>query len=169
MKKLLNKQVAMEADASNHYLAMASWCEFTGYDGSASFFFSQADEERQHMLKIIHFLNGRGAQAEIPQVKGPAGAFRSLEGLVKTALKNERAVTSAIAKMVEEASKKKDHATFTFLQWFVDEQMQEEEKFEAVLRKFDLVGRDKLAVNEIDKMLGAQAGDGTGSPAGAAL
>ncbi len=154
LKKLLDNQIALEANASNYYLAMASWCEFTGYEGASAFLFNQADEERQHMLKIVHFLNGRGAPADIPQVKKTTDGFKSLEGLMKTALKNEQAVTAAITKMVELASKEKDHATFTFLQWFVDEQMQEEEKFETILRKFELIGRDKLAINEIDKVLG---------------
>ncbi len=154
LKKLLDNQIALEANASNYYLTMASWCEFTGYEGASAFFFSQSDEERQHMLKIVHFLNGRGTPAEIPQVKKTTDRFKSLEELMKTSLKNEQAVTAAITKMVEAASKEKDHATFTFLQWFVNEQMQEEEKFETILRKFELIGRDKLAINEIDKMLG---------------
>jgi len=165
LRKLLNDQIALEANASNYYLTMASWCEFTGYEGASAFFFSQSDEERQHMLKIVHFLNGRGISADIPPVKKTAGGFKSLEGLMKTALKNEQAVTAAITKMVEMSSKEKDHATFTFLQWFVDEQMQEEEKFEAILRKFELIGRDKLAVNEIDKMLGGMPAEAAADPA----
>lgn len=156
LRKLLDNQIALEANASNYYLSMASWCEFTGYEGAAMYFFNQSDEERQHMLKIIHFINGRGGTtAEIPQVKKSPSAFKSLEGLIKTALKNEQAVTMAITKMVELASKEKDHATFTFLQWFVNEQMQEEEKFETLLQKFELIGRDKIAINEIDRIMGS--------------
>lgn len=153
LKKLLDEQIALESNASNYYLAMASWCEFTGYEGAAVYFFNQSDEERQHMLKIVHFLNGIGHNAQIPQIKKSTGNFKSLESILKTALKNEQIVTAAITKMVELASKEKNHVTFTFLQWFVNEQMQEEEKFETLLRKFDLIGRDKLAINEIDKML----------------
>lgn len=153
LKKLLNDQIVLEANASNSYLSMASWCEFTGYEGSATFFFNQSDEERQHMLKIIHFLNARGVSAVVSKVEKPSIKAGSLEDLIKTALKNEKTVTAAITRMVDIASAAKDHATFTFLQWFVNEQMQEEEKFETILRKFDLVGRDKLAINEIDKLL----------------
>ena len=161
LKKLLNSQIALEANASNYYMSMASWCEYTGYEGAATFFFNQSDEERQHMLKIIHFLNGRGIQAEIPQTKkSENSSFKSIEGLMKIALKNEQAVTAAITNMVDISSKEKDHAVFTFLQWFVNEQMHEEEKFETILRKFDLIGRDKLAINEIDKMLGAAPAEG---------
>lgn len=155
MKKLLDNQITLEANASNHYLAMASWSEFVGYEGASSFFFSQSDEERQHMLKIIHFLNARGIPAKIPQTAAHESDFTSLEDLIKTALKNEQSVTAAITKMVELASREKDHVTFTFLQWFVNEQMLEEEKFETILQKFELIGRDKIAINEIDKILGS--------------
>ncbi len=157
MKKALNDQVTLEAFASNSYLTMASWCEVTGYRGAANYFYAQSDEERTHMLKIIHYLNDMGAIASIPAIKAPTSAYKSLEGLIKTALKNEQTVTKAIHKMVEITQKEKDHSTYAFLEWFVNEQVQEETKFETLLQKFDLIGRDKLAINEIDKILAADA------------
>ena len=153
MKKALNDQTALEANASNTYLAMASWCEITGYEGSAAFFYVQAEEERQHMLKFVHYLNDMGVSATIPGTKSPTSNFKSLEIIIKTALNNERIVTRAIHKMVEIAQKEKDHSTYAFLEWFVNEQVEEEKKFETILQKFDLIGRDKLATNEIDKIL----------------
>ncbi len=163
IKKLLNDQIAMEGYASNYYLSMGSWAEITGYEGAANYFFAQADEERLHMLKIVHFLNGLGVEAAIPAIKQPPKDFKSFESLFKIALQNEQTVTKAIHKMVEIAQKEKDHSTFDFLQWFVKEQVQEETKFEAILQKFNLIGRDKLAINEIDKSLasaGAEAAAG---------
>jgi ferritin len=157
MKKALNDQVILEASASNSYLAMASWCEVTGYQGAADYFYAQSDEERTHMLKIVHYLNDVGATATIPATKAPATSYKSLEDLIKTALKNEQAVTKAIHHMVEIAQKEKDHSTYAFLEWFVNEQVQEETKFETILQKFDLLGRDKLAIHEIDKILAADA------------
>ena len=157
MKKALNDQVALEAAASNSYLAMASWCEVTGYQGSADYFYAQSDEERTHMLKVIHYLNDMGTTAIISAIKAPTGSFKSLESILKTALKNEQIVTAAIHKMVEITQKEKDHSTYAFLEWFVNEQVQEETKFETLLQKFDLIGRDKLAINEIDKILAAEA------------
>lgn len=157
MEKLFNNQIAMEASASNYYLAMASWSEITGYEGASSFLYQQADEERQHMLKIIHYLNNLGVPAKIPAIKEPASSFSSLESIFKAALKSEQSVTQAINKMVELAQKEKDHSSYSFLQWFVTEQIQEETKFETILQKFELIGRDKIAINEIDKQLGAMA------------
>ena len=156
LKKLLNNQIGLEAGASNSYLAMASWCESTGYEGAAGYFYAQSDEERTHMLKIIHYLNDMGADPVIPATKSPSSSYKSLEMIIKTALKNEQAVTAAIHKMVEISQKEKDHSTYVFLEWFVNEQVQEETKFETLLQKFDLIGRDKLAINEIDKILATQ-------------
>ncbi len=109
------------------------------------------------MLKIVHYLNDVGAIATISATKAPAISYKSLETLIKTALKNEQAVTKAIHKIVEISQRDKDHSTYAFLEWFVNEQVQEETKFETLLQKFDLIGRDKLAINEIDKLLAAQA------------
>jgi ferritin len=157
MKKALNDQVTLEASASNSYLAMASWCEVIGYQGAADYFYAQSDEERTHMLKIVHYLNDLGATATIPATKAPLSSYKSLEGLIKTALKNEQTVTKAIHKMVEITQKEKDHSTYAFLEWFVNEQVQEETKFETILQKFDLLGRDKLAIHEIDKILASDS------------
>lgn len=157
IQNALNNQIALESNASNTYLAMASWCEVTGYGGGASFFYAQSDEERTHMLKIVHYLNNLGIQAVIPATKLPASNFKSLESILKTALNNEQLVTAAIHKIVEIAQKEKDHSTYAFLEWFVNEQVQEETKFETLIQKFELIGRDKLAINEIDKIMAADA------------
>ena len=157
LAKSLNDQISWEAYASNYYLMAASWCERTGYEGAAKFFFNHSDEERQHMLKFIHYLNGIGIESEIPSVKQPPKNIKSLEAFCKNALKNEQTVTKLIHKMVEIAQKDKDHTTYNFLQWFVTEQVEEENRFETILQKFDLLGRDKLAIHEIDKILGNMA------------
>ncbi len=156
MKKALNDQIAMEYAASSTYLSMAGWCEVTGYHGGASYFYAQSAEERNHMLKFVKYLSDVGEAAIIPAVKAPASTYKSLEELLKTALKNEQSVTKAIHKIVDLAHTEKDHCSYAFLEWFVNEQIQEEAKFEDLLQKFDLIGRDKLAINEIDKILAAQ-------------
>ena len=151
--KAINNQIAIEANAANAYLSAASWSEITGYDGAAAFFYSHSDEEYQHMLKFVNFLNGQGVGAIIPGVKQPPKTYKSLESIIKAALTNEQAVTKSINKMVDIAQKDKDHNTFTFLQFFVNEQIEEEQMFETILQKFNLLGRDKLAIYEIDKLL----------------
>ena len=157
IKQALDNQVSLELTASNAYLAMASWAETTGYEGAATYFYTQSDEERAHMLKIIHYINEMGASATIPAIGEPVKSFESLEEVIKLSLENERAVTKAIHSMVAIAQKDGDYSTRTFLEWFVTEQTHEETKFEVILQKFDLIGRDKIALYEIDKILGTSA------------
>ena len=164
MQKALNNQITLEANASNSYMAMASWCEVTGYDGGASFFYAQSDEERKHMLKFIHYLNNLGISAVISATKSSASNFKSLESILKTALKNEQTVTTAIHKMVEISQKDNDHSTSAFLDWFVNEQVQEETKFETLIQTFELIARYKIAINDIDKTLAAIATTFTTDP-----
>ena len=78
MTKAINEQISYEASSANAYIAIGSWCERTGYDGSAAFFFEQASEENQHMLRFIHYLNGAGAEAIVPAIDKPQNIFESL-------------------------------------------------------------------------------------------
>lgn len=143
----------MESEAVSFYLYMASWCEVSGYDGASEFFYQQSDEERTHMLKIVKYLNRLGTIANISTIKEPTKDLDSLEEIIKTSLKNEQDVTKSIHEIISLAEKERDRRTFDFMQWFVNEQIEEEETFDRILQKFDVIGRDKLAVNEIDKYM----------------
>ena len=157
MEKALNEQIVMESEAASFYLYMASWCEVSGYEGAAEFFYKQSDEERDHMLKIVHYLNRLGTIANISTIKEPPKNLDSLESIVKTSLEAEQKVTSSIHEIITLAEKERDRRTFDFLQWFVNEQIEEEESFDRILQKFDVIGRDKLAINEIDKYMRDQS------------
>jgi len=132
---------------------VASWCKVTGYDGAACFFRNHSAEEREHMLKIIQYLNELKIHAEIPSIEKPSQNMKSLEQVCKTALKNEQNVTKSINKIIDTAQKANDHRTNVFLEWFVNEQIEEEDLFETIMQKFDVIGLDKLALYEIDKIL----------------
>lgn len=106
-----------------------------------------------HLLKFIHYLNGAGAEAIIPGIAKPQGAFTTLESTLQAGLKSEQTVTKLINNLVQIAEKEKDRATYSFLQWFVNEQVEEETLFETILQKFEILGRDKLAVYQIDQSL----------------
>jgi ferritin len=153
MARAINDQISYEASSANTYTAIGSWCERIGYDGSAAFFFEQAAEENGHMLKLIHYLNGVGAEAIIPAIEKPPSSFESLESTFKFGLKSEQTVTKAIYDLVDMTEKEKDRSTYSFLQWFVSEQIEEETLFHTILQKFDLLGKDKLAVYQIDQSL----------------
>jgi ferritin len=153
LTKAINDQISYEASGTHAYVAIASWCERTGYNGSAAFFFEQAAEENTHMLKLVHYLNNSGAEAIIPATEKPQNNFDSLESTFQAGLKSEQTVTKLINNLVEIAEREKDRATYSFLQWFVNEQVEEESLFETILQKFELIGRDKLALYQIDQSL----------------
>jgi ferritin len=153
MAKVINDQISYEASSENAYIAIGSWCERIGYDGSSAFFFEQAAEENGHMLKLIHYLNGIGAEAIIPAIEKPPSSFESLESTFQFGLKSEQTVTKAISDLIDMAEKEKDRSTYSFLQWFVTEQIEEETLFHTILQKFDLLGKDKLAIYQIDQSL----------------
>ncbi len=153
LAKAINDQISYESSATQAYVAIGSWCERIGYSGSATFFFEQAVEENMHMLKFVHYLNNAGAEAIIPATEKPQGSFDSLEATFRAGLKSEQTVTKLINNLVEIAEKEKDRATYSFLQWFVNEQIEEETLFETILQKFELIGRDKLAMYQIDQSL----------------
>lgn len=102
-----------------------------------------------------HYLNGAGAEEIIPGIAKPQGSFTTLESTLQAGLKSEQTVTKLINNLVEIAEKEKDRATYSFLQWFVNEQVEEETLFETILQKFEILGRDKLAVYQIDQSLAA--------------
>ena len=105
------------------------------------------------MLKIIQYLNDLKIHTVIPSIEKPKQNMKSLEQVFKTSLANEQKVTKSIDKIINTAQNENDHRTSNFLEWFVHEQIEEEDLFESLLQKFDVIGRDKLALHEIDKLL----------------
>lgn len=143
IEQALNKQVKIEGDSSQIYLAMASWAENQGFEGIASFLFAQADEERAHMLKLVKYINQRGGKAEIPQVEKPNLDFTSFKTLFTQLFEHEVFVSQSINELVHITLTEKDYATHNFLQWYVSEQIEEEAIARTILDKINLIGDDK--------------------------
>lgn len=153
----LNDQVAEECAASQTYLAMASWCEQNALGGAASFFYAHSDEEREHMVKIMRFMNSSGGGAAVGPTEPPTTEFTSLKSALEQALENEKKVTASINDLTTLALSEKDYDSFNLLQWFVEEQREEEQLFQGLLDKFDRLGEDGRAVHSIDKLMGRMA------------
>lgn len=154
MADALNKQILMEAQSSQAYLAMGSWAEIQpGLKGVTQFFFKHSEEERMHLLKLIHFVNERGGFAVIPELKQPVLTFVSLKKAFEDLLKHELAVSASINELVDLALSEKDYATHNFLQWYVMEQMEEEKLARDCNDKLELVGDDKSGLYLFDRDL----------------
>nr|WP_214460575.1 ferritin [Flavihumibacter fluvii] len=148
----LNKQILMEAQSSQAYLAMGSWAEIQpGLKGVTAFFFKHSDEERMHMLKLIHFVNERGGFAVVPELKQPNLTFVSLKKAFEELLNHELAVSASINDLVELALAQKDYATHNFLQWYVMEQMEEEKLARECNEKLEMIGDDRSGLYLFDR------------------
>jgi len=152
----LNQQIAKEFKASNYYLARASWCESQGFSGAAKFFYAQSDEERDHALRIFHYINGLDGKAIAPEIEKPPQDFESFNTIFSKALELERETTQSIHKLVNVCLEEKDYSTYNFLHWYLDEQVAEENKFRDILDKLKIIGDDRSGLYMLDKDLGAE-------------
>ena len=151
IEELLNNQVKMEAKSSAIYLAMAAYCDQLGFENSSEFLFTQADEERQHMLKIFRYIADAGGTPISPEIMDVPQEFESLRGVYESALEQEIEVTKSINKILSVAYKEGDHATANFLQWFVKEQQEEEFTARKRVELFDVIGEEGIGRYMIDQ------------------
>ena len=152
LQEALNVQVLLEASSSQAYLAMASWADIQpGLPGVAEFFYQQSDEERVHMLKLVKFINERGGFAVVPALAQPIVTFQSLKRVFEEFLRHEMVVSEAINELVHAAFQEKDYATHNFLQWYVQEQIEEERVARVLNEKLELIGEDKSGLYLFDR------------------
>jgi len=153
IQEALNGQVEVEAFSSQFYLAMASWAETNGLNGIAKFLYTHSDEEREHMLKLIKYINERGGKAIVPQLSKPPEDFESIDFIFQTLFDHEVKVTSEINGLVELCLIEKDYTTHNFMQWYVAEQIEEEGLAADLLDKLKLIGGDKGGLYLFDRDL----------------
>ncbi|MEX0315053.1 MAG: ferritin [Allomuricauda sp.] len=151
---LLNDQIKMEAHASATYLAMASWCEQNGFFTSAKFFRKQSEEEREHMMKIFDFLIDVGGSPYSPEVTNLNHDYSSIVEVFETTLEHETAVTQSIHNIVLQARKLGDITTERFLDWFVLEQVEEENTIRDILDMIAITGTEGVGLQVIDDHVG---------------
>jgi len=147
----LNAQIEKEGYSSQLYLAMASWAETNGFYGTAGFLFAQAEEERMHMLKLFHYINDRGGCAKVTALKEPPQSYESINSLFKQVLDHELFITDSINELVGVCMDNRDFTTNNFLQWFVNEQIEEESNVRAILDRLNMLGDDKARMYLFEK------------------
>ena len=152
IQKSLNEQAEKEGYSSQLYLAMASWAENNGYKGISDWLYVQSDEERIHMLKIIKYINEREGVADIPKIDKPPADQDSVLEMFKAVMKHEQFISNSINEIVALSIKEKDYTTQNFLQWFVNEQIEEESNAKTILDKLKLLGKDNLYLFDRDIM-----------------
>jgi ferritin len=149
----LNDQIKKEASSSQYYLAMASWAENNGLNGTAKFMYTHSDEERFHMLKLVKFVNERGGTALIPSIDQPPVKFKDLKNVFELLLEHEIGVTASINNLVDICLQEKDYTTHNFVQWYVSEQLEEEALARTIIDKLKLIGSDNSGMYMFDRDL----------------
>ncbi len=152
----LNVQIKHEFFSANYYLAMAAYCIDRGLDGFGNFFIIQAEEERFHAMKFFNYINSLNGRVTMTGYEEPRNDFKSLEEVFELALKHEVFVTKRIHTLADLAQAEKHHPTISFLQWFVDEQVEEEATMSTWLDKVKLVGDNGHGLLMIDQELAAR-------------
>jgi ferritin len=151
MTQALNDQIALEGYASFLYLSMASWCDQEGLEGCAQFMHRQSDEEREHMLRLFGYLSEMDAHAFTPAIDQPPHEFSSVREMFEQVYAHEQKVTAAINQLVTLSTEQQDHSTLNFLQWYVEEQREEEALMRHILDKIRLIGDGPQSLYYIDK------------------
>jgi ferritin len=153
MNDALNGQMKAELYSSYLYLSMSSYFHSTGMPGAASWMRVQAGEELVHSMKFFDYLALNGRATMLP-VEAPPSSWGSPLEVFQNVYDHERAVTALINGLVAIAGQENDPGTKNFLQWYVDEQVEEEESSGTVLQKAKAAGGDKVALQSLDKELG---------------
>ena len=160
--KAMNDQVAMEFHAAYLYLSMAGYLESENLPGFASWMRMQYQEEVTHALRFFDFLLEAGDKVELQAIPKPVASFKGPLDVFKKALAHEKRVMASITKIYETAVKAKDYPAQIMLQWFINEQQEEERTASDIIAKLELVGDNGPALLMLDRELGSRGREAGG-------
>lgn len=154
----LNDQIAREFLAAYQYTAVGAWYDRIAFPRLAKFFHDQAEEERGHAMKMIEYLRDTGADLRLGEVAAPRVEFSDHIEPIRLSLEYERKVTVSISGLFQIAREANDYASESFMQWFVDEQVEEEATMEALLEVAERVREQPMMLEEYLAREGGAAG-----------
>ena len=153
---LLNDQINHEHYSSYLYLSMAAYFEAESLNGFAAWLRHHSDEEMVHAMKIYDFINHRRGRVMLDALPAPRNTWDSPIAAFENALEHEKRVTASIDALMDLTREEKDHATESFLMWFVDEQVEEEEQAQWLFDQLEMAGESKSALLLLDRELAAR-------------
>ncbi|MDR0661464.1 MAG: ferritin [Prevotellaceae bacterium] len=156
MESALNTQINEEFWAAYLYLSMSAYFTSEGFPGFAGWMHVQAQEEVTHAMKIYNYVLERGGKVALEPLKAVATSWKSPLDVFQASLEHEQKVTAMIDKLVEIAIEEKDHATRSMLQWFIDEQVEEESSAKTIIDSLKLIGDNGYGLYSIDKDLASR-------------
>lgn len=153
MQQAINRQINRELFSEYYYLSMASYFNSTGLSGFENFFLVQVEEERFHAMKMYRFLNERGGRVYLKEIEAPETEFKSPLAVFELAYEHEKLVSSLINGLMDLAIQENDHAARNFLNWFVEEQVEEESAMHTIVNKLKLIGGEGHGLLMLDNEL----------------
>ncbi len=154
MQEALLQQLNDEFYSAYLYLAMSAYCAHIDFNGAALWLKQQYEEEQMHATKIYNYLVDQGAHVILSEIRIPPSEFGTILDVFRSSLQHEQTMTSKLNNISDQALKEKDHATYNLLQWFVNEQVEEEATVGEIIAKLKLVKDDGYGLLMIDNELG---------------
>lgn len=154
MQTALNEQINHELYSAYLYLSMAAYFEGKNLPGFANWMKIQAQEETAHAMKFYNFIFDRNGTVTLKAIAQPPTEFKSSLEVFKQALEHEQKVTTLITKLYEQALTEKDYPTQVMLQWFIDEQVEEEKNVTEIIARLEMIGDSKGSLLYLDHELG---------------
>ena len=154
MNDALNEQINAEFYSAYLYLSMEAYFESVNLPGFAKWMRAQIQEESMHAMKLYDFVNERGGRVLLKAIEGPVTEWSSPLAVFEATYAHEQKVTGLINDLVNLAVEEKDHATNSFLQWFVNEQVEEEASADAVVQQLKMAEDSPGGMFMIDRELG---------------
>jgi len=156
LQDALNEQINKEFFAEYLYLSMSAYLESIEMEGFANYFNVQAQEEHFHAMKMFNFVHDKGGRVILKSLKEPKSEYNSVVNVIEESLKHERYVTKSINELMDVAIKENDHSVKSFLEWYVDEQVEEEATISRLLAKLKLIKGEGFGLLTLDSQLGAR-------------
>lgn len=154
IEKAINKQINAEMWSGYLYLSMSSYFESIGLSGFANWMWIQAREEMSHAMRLFHHVVERGGRVLLEPIDKVQTEWKSPLHVFEQTYKHEQKVTSLINDLLDLSIQEKDHATSNMLQWFVDEQVEEEASADEIVQKLRLIGKNGNGIFMLDNELG---------------
>jgi ferritin len=159
LQDLFNEQINKELYSSYLYLAMATWFEEKNFGGFAHWLRVQEAEERGHAMKLYSHVHDRGGRVVLKAISAPPSPWKTNIEVFKAVLAHEEEVTASINALYEAALKEKDYPAQILLQWFINEQVEEEKNATVIVQQLQLIEERGTAVYVLDHDLGKRAGE----------
>ncbi len=153
----INEQIKHEFYSAYLYLSMSAWAEANNLSGAAHWLRVQFKEEQGHAMKLYDYIVEQGGRVSLGPIAQPPGEWTSLLDLFQQVLDHEKKVTALITRLYETAVAEKDYATQVMLQWFINEQVEEEQSATQIVETLKLIGNSGTALYMLDRQLAARA------------